>query len=62
MPFSAEFRCIAGCPGGYPLEQVIYRCPRCGDLLEVAHDLAALKTRSADDWKGLFGQAESTRA
>ena len=56
MPFSAEFRCIAGCPGGYPLEQVIYRCPRCGDLLEVAHDLAALKTRSADDWKALFGQ------
>jgi threonine synthase len=54
MPFSAEFRCIAGCPGGFPLDQVIYRCPRCGELLEVVHDLAALRGRSAADWKGLF--------
>jgi len=56
MAFSAEFRCIAGCPGGYPLEQVIYRCPTCGDLLEVVHDVAALQTRSAADWKALFGE------
>jgi len=56
MGFSAEFRCIAGCAGGYPLDQVIYRCPRCGDLLEVIHDLAALQTRSAADWKALFAQ------
>ncbi|MFN0252208.1 MAG: threonine synthase [Kofleriaceae bacterium] len=52
--FSAEFRCIAGCPGGYPLDQVIYRCPTCGDLLEVVHDIAALKERSAAAWKQLF--------
>ncbi|HEX2692182.1 MAG TPA: threonine synthase [Kofleriaceae bacterium] len=54
MGFSAEFRCIAGCPGGYPLDQVIYRCPRCGELLEVVHDLVALRTRSASEWKELF--------
>jgi threonine synthase len=54
MAFSAEFRCIAGCEGGYPLDQVIYRCPRCGDLLEVVHDLDALRARSARDWKDLF--------
>ena len=54
MPFSAEFRCIAGCPGGFPLDQVIYRCPTCGELLEVVHDLAALRARPADDWKRLF--------
>jgi len=54
MGFSAEFRCIAGCAGGYPLDQVIYRCPRCGDLLEVVHDLDALRTRSATEWKQLF--------
>jgi threonine synthase len=54
MAFSAEFRCIAGCAGGYPLDQVIYRCARCGDLLEVVHDLAALRTRSASQWKELF--------
>ncbi|MBC7975958.1 MAG: threonine synthase [Myxococcales bacterium] len=55
MGFSAEFRCIAGCAGGHPLDQVIYRCPRCGDLLEVVHDLAALRERSAAAWKALFG-------
>jgi threonine synthase len=54
--FSAEFRCVAGCPGGYALDQVVYRCPRCGDLLEVVHDLAALRTRSAAEWKQLFGE------
>jgi len=56
MPFSAEFRCIAGCAGSYSLEQVIYRCPQCGDLLEVVHDLAALKTKSATQWKQLFAE------
>jgi threonine synthase len=57
MTLSAEFRCIAGCAGGYPLEEVIYRCPRCGDLLEVVHDLDALRrTRSADGWKQLFAE------
>ncbi len=55
MAFSAEFRCIAGCAGAYPLERVIYRCPTCGDLLEVVHDLEALRTRTAAQWKDLFG-------
>jgi threonine synthase len=54
--FSAEFRCIAGCHGSYPLEQVIYRCPTCGDLLEVVHDLAALRTRTAEQWKTTFAE------
>ncbi|NVB80373.1 MAG: threonine synthase [Kofleriaceae bacterium] len=56
MPFSAHFQCIAGCAGAYPLDQVIYRCPTCGDLLEVVHDMAALRTRSAADWKQLFAE------
>jgi threonine synthase len=56
MEFSAEFRCSSGCTGGYPLDQVIYRCPRCGDLLEVVHDLEALRTRSATAWKRLFAE------
>lgn len=56
MSFSAAFRCIAGCHGTYPLDHVIYRCPSCGDLLEVVHDLPALKTRRADAWKALFAE------
>jgi threonine synthase len=52
--YKAVFRCIAGCPEALPLDQVIYRCPRCGDLLEVAHDLAALRDRSPAGWMKLF--------
>jgi threonine synthase len=54
MPFTAAFRCIAGCPGTHSLDEVIYRCPRCHDLLEVAHDLDALRARSASAWMKLF--------
>jgi threonine synthase len=56
MPFSAKFRCIAGCAGSYPLEQVIYRCPACGQLLEVVHDMVALRRLSAHEWKQLFAE------
>ena len=52
----AVFRCIAGCPGQHPLWQPIYRCPTCGDLLEVCHDVDALKTRSASAWMRLFDE------
>jgi threonine synthase len=52
--YRAVFRCIAGCPGDHPLDAVLYRCPRCGDLLEVAHDMAALAERSAAEWMKLF--------
>ena len=54
MAPSAAFRCIAGCSGSYSLEQVIYRCPTCSGLLEVVHDLGALRERSAEAWKQLF--------
>src|SRR5262245_42810544 len=54
MAFSAVFRCIAGCPGTHPLDEVLYRCPTCGELLEVAHDLDALRGRSAAAWMKLF--------
>jgi len=56
MGYSAAFRCIAGCDGSHPLDTVVYRCPRCGDLLEVVHDRAALAARSAAEWKALFAE------
>jgi len=56
MPFTAQFRCIAGCSGAYPLEQVVYRCPGCDGLLEVVHDIAALREWSATEWKRLFAE------
>jgi threonine synthase len=50
------FRCITGCAGDYPLDQVIYKCPKCGDLLEVVHDIEGLKSRSAASWIKLFDE------
>ena len=47
MPYRAVFRCIAGCHGEHALAQPIYSCPTCGDLLEVSHDITALRDRSA---------------
>jgi threonine synthase len=52
--FHAAFRCIAGCPEEHSIWTPIYRCPRCGDLLQVVHDLDALKRRSAGAWMRLF--------
>jgi len=56
VSYRAQFRCIAGCPGSYPLDTIIYRCPTCGGLLEVAHDLEALRDRSAAAWMRLFDE------
>ena len=54
MEFAAYFRCVAGCEGRHPLTDVIYQCPRCGALLEVVHDEAALRQRSPAEWRALF--------
>ena len=58
--FSAKFKCIKGCPGEYSLDEIIYRCPQCGSLLEVCHDIEALKQRSADEWKRDFSRRAGT--
>ncbi len=48
------FRCAEGCDFRAALTDVVYQCPRCGGLLEVEHDLAALRQRTAAEWKQLF--------
>jgi threonine synthase len=60
MAYSAAFRCVAGCPGRWPVTQVIYHCPQCGGLLEVSHDVEALRDRSAAAWMKLFEQRYKT--
>ena len=52
--YQAWFQCVRGCEGQYSIFEVIYQCPSCGGLLEVAHDLEALKRRTAAGWKDLF--------
>lgn len=52
--YRAWFQCIAGCEGHYSLQEVIYRCPRCEDLLEVVHDVERLRQHPPQYWKNLF--------
>jgi len=55
MQYRAWFQCInQECKATYPLDKIIYRCEQCGSLLEVTHDMEALATRSAYEWKKLF--------
>ena len=54
MEFDSWFQCSLGCPGRYRLTEIIYRCPHCQGLLEVAHDLEKLRQRSPQEWKTLF--------
>ena len=54
VEFHAWFQCIAGCPAHYSLQDIIYRCPRCGNLLEVCHDLERLRQHPPAYWKNLF--------
>jgi threonine synthase len=56
MTYSAEFRCFKGCAGSWPVTQAIYTCPTCGGLLEVVHDLDALKNKSGPAWTKLFDE------
>ena len=54
MPYNALFQCFRGCKERFPLTQIIYECPSCGGLLEVRHDMDALRTRSPVYWRQLF--------
>jgi threonine synthase len=57
----AWFACYGGCDERYPLDEVRYRCARCGGLLDVRHDTAALAARSGAEWKQLFDQRAGVR-
>ncbi len=54
MAYRSFLRCIAGCEGEHSLLEPLYRCPQCDDLLEVSHDLDALRDRSPVAWMRLF--------
>jgi threonine synthase len=54
MTFHADLRCASGCDGIYAFDAVVHRCPGCGGLMQVVHDLDALAARPAEEWKALF--------
>jgi threonine synthase len=56
MTYRAALRCIAGCPDKHSLLSSLYRCPTCDNLLEVVHDLDALRKRAPGAWIRLFDE------
>ncbi|MBI4567787.1 MAG: threonine synthase [Planctomycetes bacterium] len=56
MPnYRAWFQCInEACARTFALDDLVYECPSCGSLLDVRHDLEALRARPAAEWIKLF--------
>lgn len=60
MSYHSWLECIRGCGRRYSIYDVIYQCEECGGLLDVEHDVEALKDRSPTEWKALFDQRTRT--
>ncbi len=56
MAYRAWFQCLHCRGERYPLTEIVYECKNCGGLLEVRHDMDALKRKSAYAWMKLFDQ------
>ncbi|MEE9276149.1 MAG: threonine synthase [bacterium] len=55
MDYNCWFQCIKPeCGATYSVFDAVYRCRECGSLLDVEHDLDALRGRSASEWRHLF--------
>ena len=61
MAYDCWYECIHDPSEHYSIFDVIYHCRDCGGLLEVEHDIEALKDRTADEWKQLFDQRTQSR-
>jgi threonine synthase len=60
MSYHSWLECIRGCGRRYSVYDVVYRCEDCGGLLDVEHDVEALRDRSAAEWKQLFTRRTRT--
>jgi threonine synthase len=60
MKYNAWYECI-NCGEQYNVYDIKYRCDKCGGLLNVEHDLEALKKVSAEDWKKIFDERTMSR-
>ena len=60
MTYHCWYECIRGCGRRYSIYEVVYHCEECGGLLDVVHDVDALKDRSAGEWKQLFDSRTRT--
>jgi threonine synthase len=60
MAYESWLECVRGCGRRYSIYDVVYRCEDCGGLLDVEHDMDALKDRNAAEWKALFDRRTRT--
>jgi threonine synthase len=60
MSYDSWLECVRGCGRRYSIYDVVYHCEDCGGLLDVEHDLEALKDRSGAEWRVLFDQRTRT--
>jgi len=60
MTYRSWLTCVRGCGNRYSIYDVIYHCLNCGGLLDVEHDLDALKVRDNQEWKTLFDSRTRT--
>jgi len=56
MAYRAWFQCLRCEAERYSLNEIVYECKKCGGLLEVRHDMEALRYRSGSAWITLFDQ------
>ena len=56
MNYNSWYECIRGCGRRYSIYDIVYQCEDCGGLLDVEHDLDALKTSNSAAWKSLFDE------
>jgi len=53
MTYRSWFECIR-CGRRYSIFDSVYQCETCGGLLNVRHDIEALKDRTPAEWIQLF--------
>ncbi len=60
MAYQCWLECSRGCGRRYSIYDVVYQCETCGGLLDVVHDVAALRDRPAAEWQALFAARART--
>jgi threonine synthase len=60
VAYNSWLECIRGCRQRYSIYDVVYRCEQCGGLLDVVHDVEALKDHSPQEWKTLLDSRRRT--
>ncbi len=59
MAYRSWLECIRGCGTRHSIYDVVYRCEVCGGLLDVEHDLEALRDHLSDCLRRSYDEKEA---